>query len=284
MKLRRIENTEKEPALATEKVSKQEIERLIDSGEWENLTKLGKQAVKQLGLTLQESKDIDTKLKILQTLGKIGDPEAINYILKIYPTKELIQSQAEALAFVGKTKVKMLHVTSISLAWAVCEIGDKTMIESLVNWIFDMGTKTGYVDKMSPAQRIRQIPIQVLSKLLGSYTEDILDLFDYRIASASLLDWKTSTWDMSKINAAIQRLCLNNTPVSTYILQRVTDVFDLFINDTIDMSTYRGPTNYTRVKKTLSYGEQRTKAKEELARRGYSTFRRIQFKEVLPFF
>lgn len=279
-----MENTEKEPALTTEKVSKQEIKRLIDSGEWENLAKLGKQAVKLLGLTLQESKDIDTKQKILQTLGKIGDPEAINYILEIYPTKELIQSQAESLALVGRTKVKMLRVTSISLAWAVCEIGDKTMTESLVDWIFAMGTKTGYTDNMSPAQRIRQIPVQVLSKLLGSYTEDILDLFDFKRVSANVLVRGSGTWDMSKINAAIQRLCLNNTPVSTYILQRVTDVLDLYIDDYMDYFKDFSHPNDTHVHITLSYMEQRTKAKEELSRRGYSTFRRIQFKKVLPFF
>lgn len=226
---------------------------LIAKEDWDELAKIGKPALESLILCLKDD-EVDIRMNATRVLGKIGDVKAIDHLrscLLLSPGfnevswnnyKALVQVVSEALASIGKPDIEPLikelkdaeHsvLNGIPLLWALCIIGEKKAIEAVVDWIFtvpvslvvdQIGFKgNSETDKSSPISSpdlIRElIPQKILLRLLGDYTDLIIDIFGWR----STTDY--SKWDVSRCKEAIQKLCAINTPISNNILHKISKV------------------------------------------------------------
>lgn len=220
--------------------------------------RIGKPAVKPLILYLG-SEEVDVRVNTIRTLGEIGNAETINdlvscpYNVASHELNEdnwrlygsLVPVIAKALASIGKSDVKPLievlkdvqysTLAGIPILWALCEIGDRKAIEAIVDWIFSVGQLLPmYVTTpisiikisenefrpISPSNLIRMFVSQeTLQKLLGKYTDLILDIFTW------VHTIESGQWDIiSKCNKAIQSLCMIKTPISSNILHKVSKI------------------------------------------------------------
>lgn len=141
-------------------------------------------------------------------------------------------------------------VDSIPLIWALCEIGDRRATEGVVDWIFKFGPKAPLLPLslqfapliyeensekylLSPPDLIRKIvPPGVLPKLLGDYTDVILDIFAWQFVPGQ--SEKDLRVDSSRCYTAVHRLCDIKTPISNNILHKVSKVkrLETFCRDT----------------------------------------------------
>lgn len=255
---------------------------LIAAEEWDELAEIGKPAVKPLISCLEKAKEVSVRLNAARTLGKIGDVKAIKPLLsspylwsrdegiwKYYDA--LVPVVPEGLANIGKGDVQPL-IKAVKdalssghpIVWALCEIGDRKATEAVVDWIFELGPLAAHLDgrpivydnkPMSPVDLIRtKIPPKVLPKLLGDYTDLILDIFAWRPTS------EPGKFDVSRCHEAIQRLCMIKTPVSSNILHKVTKVGSLSVSSEWGVEFHT--VTY------LDFKSQKQMAKEELKRRG----------------
>ncbi|MFC1846499.1 hypothetical protein ACFLYS_00360 [Chloroflexota bacterium] len=161
------------------------------------------------------------------------------------------------------------------LVWAACEIGDSRAIEPTVDWIFNVGSQATYADprgllwiyknKLLPAtDRIREIiPLQVLKKLLGDYTDLIMDVLAWEITNISL-ETEEVELDSSRCYDAIKKLCDIDTPISSNILHKVSKLDKLITGS--DRLFSGGTTTYTI--HYLDFNKYNKIAKDELKRRG----------------
>ena len=258
------------------------INYLIAAEEWDGLAEMGKPAVKSLTSCL-EDKELDIRVNVARTLGEIGDAKAIKpLLLSPYPmsTDEsiwkyynpLVPVVADALASIGKPAieqfikaVKDYGASGHPAIWALCQIGDRKATEAVVDWIFELGPVAAHLGgflivaydnkPVSSVDLIRTIiPPKVLPKLLGDYTDLILDIFAWRPTS------EPEKSDVSRCHEAIQRLCMIKTPVSSNILHKVTKIGSLTVSSEwgVEFHTVR----------YLDFKSERKVAGEELKRRG----------------
>lgn len=256
---------------------------------WDDLAKLGKPAVNLLISCLKDNDDVDVLVNAARTLGKIGDVKAIEQLgYCIFSIKAGLNGQmdwdryetlvpvvAEGLASIGKPAVdqfiKYLKgdtlLEGIPILWALCEIGDSKAAEPVIDWIFKVGPLAPIVpgsfgkllifqkSYLSPPDLIRvHIPPAVLSKLLGHYTDVILDIFAWRLAT------EPGQWDVSRCSEALQRLCAIKSTVSSNILHKILSVDMLRVG--FQFGTHQSATEY------LDFKPQRDMANDELKRRG----------------
>lgn len=152
---------------------------------------------------------------------------------------------AEALTNIGKSDVEQftkfvkkdwVFLSGIPFIWALCEIGDRKATEDVLNWMFrveriapvlpgSFGTPLLYQEKLlSHSDIIRKcIPPTVLPKLLGDYSDLILDTFAWELVSFSE-EPDSIQVDVSRCSGAIQRLCEIKTPISNNILHMISKI------------------------------------------------------------
>jgi hypothetical protein len=239
-------------------------------------------------ITALKNEDKNVRRAAAMALRQIGDVKTIKPLLiSLYPPDRnqnvwdyydpLVPVIAEALTSIGKAGkagveqlIKVVKDrTDVLLygapaVWALCEIEDRKATEAVVDWIFWVGAVvpawegamiTFQEKPISPPDLIRRIvPPAVLPKLLGEYTDLILDIFAWRPTT------DLEQWDVSRCNEAIQRLCMTNTPVSSNILHKVAKVGG------VSVSSQWGTGFHTL--EYLDFKSQRQKAKDELKRRG----------------
>ncbi|MFQ5875462.1 MAG: HEAT repeat domain-containing protein [Dehalococcoidia bacterium] len=269
---------------------------LIANQEWDQLVEVGKPAVKPLISCLKDSTDVDILLNAARILGRIGDVEAIEQLGFCIVSKEdaledrfnwdnynaLMPVVASALAGIGKSDVEQIEkglkknhhslTDGIPFMWALCEIGDRKAVEPVVNWIFSVGPLPPSVpgsfgtplvykrELLCHADLIRAcVPPSVLPKLLGDYTDLILDIFAWKLVSYSVAA-DSMRFDVSRCSAAIQRLCEIETPISSNILQKVSKIDKLIAGS--QMGDIQSRTDY------VDFESHRQRAKDELERRG----------------
>jgi hypothetical protein len=231
-----------------------------------------------------KDEEVDVRVNAARALGEIEDVKAIKpLLLSVYSLcmdrsfwdyyDALVPVVADALASIGKPAVEQLikvvkdsNATLLDCTptlWALCEIGDRKATEAVVDCIFRVGrlvpTWAGAMitfqgKPISPPELIRTIvPPAVLPKLLGEYTDLILNIFAWRPTGAK-------QYDVSRCNEAIQRLCMIKTPVSSNILHKVAKIGG------VSVYSHWGAEFHTL--QYLDFKSQRQMAKEELKRRG----------------
>jgi len=104
----------------------------------------------------------------------------------------------------------------------------------------------------------RIMPTAVLSKLLGDYAELILDIFSWDPTT------EAERFDMSRCSAAVQRLCMIKTSISSNILHKVAMIDKFIVGFSQGLGFYS--TQYLDCKSL------RQMAKNELIRRGKSHY------------
>jgi len=275
----------------------------IENKEWDQVVEIGKPAVKPLISCLKDNYALDIVIPATRTLGRIGNANAINQLqyfyqrgtlpepLSIEPTgydwdyyNALMPIVAEALTNIGKSDVEQitkfvkkdecLFLDGIPFIWALCEIGDRKATEDVIRWMFrvepnapilSFGTPLLYQEKLlSHSDIIRKcIPPTVLPKLLGDYSDLILDTFAWELVSFSG-EPDSLQVDTSRCNGAIQRLCEIKTPISNNILLMISKI-DKF-NVGYQHGTHESETAYVDFKPF----QQMTK--EELKSRGNPSY------------
>lgn len=247
---------------------------------WSDLKKIGEPAIKSL-ISCLKDEDVNVRISTAQALGEIGDKTAIepllwglwsdyrsNVLSSQYNTK--LPVLVQVFTNMGKPAVDQLirvlkddPAYGYPVVWTLCEIGDREAIEAIIDWIFFLGQGAVWLGSriftventpISGADHIRiLIPPEVLPKLLGEYTNLILDIFT----------WKPTTdperRDISRCDEAIRRLCMTNTAVSSNILHKITKIYHLVVSNS---GTGPVTVNY------LGFKAQKQMAKEELKRRG----------------
>ena len=268
---------------------------LIANKEWDQLAEIGKPAVKPLISCLEDNDDVDILVPAARTLGRIGGIKAIEQHLCVFNVKAALEDRfdwdyyntwrpivAEALTSIGKSNVEQLIkflkekdrllLHGIPFMWALCEIGDRKATETVVNWLFSVGpvapivpgsfgTPLVYQEKfLSPPDLIRMcVPPTVMPKLLGDYTDLILDIFAWELASYSEVADRLQI-DISRCSEAIQRLCEIETPISNSILHKVSEIDK--VNVGFQYDSVQSRTEY------LDFKENQEMAIDELKRRG----------------
>lgn len=268
---------------------------LIANKEWDQLAEIGEPAVKPLISCLNDNDDVDILVPAARTLGRIGGVKAIEQHLCVINVKAALEDRfdwdyyntrrpvvAEALTSIGKSNVEQiikflkendrLLLYGIPFMWALCEIGDRKATETVVNWLFGVGpvapivpgsfgTPLVYQKKfLSPPDLIRMcVPPTVMPKLLGDYTDLILDIFAWELASYSEVADRLQ-FDISRCSEAIQRLCEIKTPISNNILHKVSEIDK--VNVGFQYGSVQSRTEY------LDFIENREMAIDELKRRG----------------
>ncbi|MCA2517786.1 MULTISPECIES: HEAT repeat domain-containing protein [unclassified Microcystis] len=141
--------------------------------------------------------------------------------------------------------------TGISIVWGLCEMGNKKATEAIVNWLFAVGqnipepsvlawTYANFNELRAFTYFFREIvPSHLLSKLLGDYTDLLLDILTWKPPSiyqelknevntldeiaflyAASCGRAECEWDLSISNEALQKLCRLNTPFANNILYK----------------------------------------------------------------
>jgi len=160
----------------------------------------------------------------------------------------------------------------LPVVWAVCEIGDTKAAEAVVSWIFEVGQKAPFADPrgllwqyqaklLAPTDHIREIiPRAVLTKLLGDFTDLILNVLAWKIAVFSV-ESKETYLNTRRCEEAIKKLCEIDTPISSNILHKISRIDRLLI----------GTEMFFDPNRTLEYfdfKEYSKMAKDELKHRG----------------
>ena len=271
------------------------INYLIAAEEWDGLAEMGKPAVKLLisCISCLEDIELDIRVNVARTLGKIGDAKAIKPLLLSWEPLNFKEDQilwhdrdtllpvtVEALTRIGNSAMEQLLKAVkdaikeqspwfvFPAVWALCEIGNRKASEAVIDWLFLCGQAVpmaaGHIirfhdfDKrlLSSADFIRsQGSIEVLQKLLGDYADLILDIFTWRPTT------DPDRWDMSRCDEAVRRLCEIKTFVSSNILHTVTKIRSL----TVSSEWFWDGGHAVQY---LDFKSQKQMAKEELKRRG----------------
>lgn len=261
--------------------------------QWDELTKLGKPAVEPLILCLQ-GEEVDVLVNAARALGELGDVKAIKQLsfcvisieavlmgqMDWHRYDSLVPVVAEALTSIGEPAIELLIkylkddslISGIPTLWALCDIGNRKATETVINWIFSVGPTapiapgsfgtplTYQKEFLSPPDLIRKfIPPNVLPKLLGDYTDLILDIFAWELASYSE-DTSQLQLYMSRCSKAVQQLCEIRTPISSNILHKILKIEELdvtFHHDSIQKTW-----------ESLDFKGNQQMAKDELRQRG----------------
>jgi len=228
----------------------------------------------------KESDFQDYKLQV------VSASKALAEIYKYEPDKliKLFQKLRFNGRFINRSDIWM----GIPIIWALCEIGNRKATETIVNWIFDLGghipdpsalawTYNRFHEIRSVTYFLRDIiPPDVLPKLLGDYTDLLLDLLTWKVSSiyrelliqgegnfGELMSYALSTWgqnkdaefDFSICTEALQKFCLRDTPVANNILCKF-----LQNPEKIELSSYKveNPTSTTYFTNYLNCGNLHT--------------------------
>jgi hypothetical protein len=204
------------------------------------------------------SDDLELGMSVVRTLGRIGEAEAIEHLniqsACAYKNLEgvdwdrysaLTPVVAEAFTALGKTHLEEIirHIKKkesgvylldgIPIAWALCEINDKKNIEPVVNWLLSVGQgplNLGlklllYRNRLlCPSDIIREfIPDTTIARLLGDYSNIIMDALAWQLASSSEKRGEIK-FRMDRCAAAVNRLCDIKTPISSNILMALSRI------------------------------------------------------------
>jgi hypothetical protein len=120
--------------------------------------------------------------------------------------------------------------------WALCEIADRKVAGAVVDWIFSvgpaplsvpgsLGALLTYGDELlSPSDLMRRlVPPVVLPKLLGDYTDLVLDLFAWQAVSYSEAAGSLQ-FDLSRCSGAVRGLSRVKTPIANNLLHKASQV------------------------------------------------------------
>lgn len=283
--------------------AKEDAERakyLIANKEWDQLAEIGKPAVKPLISFFKDNNDVDTLVNAARTLGRIGDVRAIETLGSCVINLEaalrnrfdwdlynaVMPAAAEALKIIGKSDVEQIIkflkkengilMSGIPFMWALGEICDRKAAEAVVNWLFSvgpapprvpgsLGTPLMYQEKfLSPPDLIRIcVPPTVIPKLLGDYTDLILDLFAWQLTSYSA-DTEHMQFDISRCNEALQQHCKIKTPISNNILHKVSKIDKIVVG--FQYGNVQSVTDYIDLRENMLM------AREELKHRGWPRY------------
>jgi hypothetical protein len=257
---------------------------------------ISKTHTESLKRDLEHAEDKDIRIQAVQALGEIGDTNVIDSLcsgaIPLKGTREgqfdweyynaLLPVVADALANIGKSNVEhiikalkgkeLLLMWGIPLMWALCKIGDHRAVETVINWIFSVGTiepmvpgsygapLVHYGEFLSPPDVIRAcVPPNLIPQLLGNYTDIVLDIFAWKFVSVSE-ETGEMQFDMSRSTQAVQQLCAIKTDVSSNILHKVSGIERLNVGG--------GQIGIEVTVQYLDFKDNREMAVEELKRRG----------------
>ncbi len=244
---------------------------------------------------LRKAESAGVVAQAAQALGEIGDARAVEPLglcvvspgaalndrvdWEHYETVALVV--AEALTNIGRAGVEPIvgflkrenHLLyGIPVVWALCEIADRRTAESVVDWVFNvgpaplsvpgsLGALLMYGDELlSPPDLIRKlVPPAVLPKLLGDYSDLLLDLFAWELVLYSEAAGSLQ-FDMSRCSEAVRKLSQLKTPIAGNILHKESQV------EKVRLSFQYG--NVQSREEYLDWKQNREMAIEELGRRG----------------
>jgi hypothetical protein len=239
---------------------------------------------------LKKAGNVGVLVQAAQALGEIGDAKAIEPLgMSVVSEGAALNDRmdwehyhamapvvAEALTSIGKAGVEAVvgflrrekHLLyGIPAVWALRKVAG-----AVVDWIFSvgpaplsvpgsLGALLTYGDELlSPSDLMRRlVPPVVLPKLLGDYTDLVLDLFAWQAVSYSEAAGSLQ-FDLSRCSGAVRGLSRVKTPIANNLLHKASQV------QKVGLSSSHG--SFQSWEEYLDWRPNRDMAMEELARRG----------------